>query len=95
MYEEWFEKLAIKVGLSNIHQNKNSIELVFPEKVVYRLNMEEIFMMAMDITRMFRFKTKGSNLLIILDIIKLDRHPIYYLVEILTKINDYLEKHLD
>ena len=57
-----------------------------------RINIEDLFMMTMDISRMFRFKTKGSNLLIILDLIKLDRHPIYYLVELLDKIYDKFYK---
>ena len=92
MYEEWFERLASQVGLSNIHQNRNSIELVFPQEFVERINIEDLFMMTMDISRMFRFKTKGSNLLIILDLIKLDRHPIYYLVELLDKIYDKFYK---
>ena len=92
MYEEWFERLASQVGLSNIHQNRNSIELVFSQEFVERINIEDLFMMTMDISRMFRFKTKGSNLLIILDLIKLDRHPIYYLVELLDKIYDKFYK---
>ena len=95
MYEEWFEKLAKKVNLSNIHQNRNSIELVFPQEFVEKIDIEDLFMMTMDISRMFRFKTKGTNLLIILDLIKLEKHPIYYLVELLDKINNHLEKSID
>lgn len=87
MYEEWFEKLAKKLKISNIHQNKNSIELVFPEEVVSKLDTEEIFMDAFEVTNMFRFKSKGTNLIIILDIIKLEKHPIYYLVDLLNKID--------
>ena len=87
MYEEWFEKLAKKLKISNIHQNKNSIELVFPEEVVSKIDTEEIFMDAFEVTNMFRFKSKGTNLIIILDIIKLEKHPIYYLVDLLNKID--------
>ena len=87
MYEEWFEKLAKRLKISNIHQNKNSIELVFPEEVVSALDTEEIFMDAFEVTNMFRFKSKGTNLIIILDIIKLEKHPIFYLVELLNKID--------
>ena len=87
MYEEWFEKLAKKLEISNIHQNKNSIELVFPDEVVSKLDTEEIFMDAFEVTNMFRFKSKGTNLIIILDIIKLEKHPIYYLVDLLNKID--------
>ena len=90
MYEEWFEKLAKKIGLSRVNQTKNSIELVFPAEAVSKMDTEEIFMDAFYITNMFRFISRGSNLVIVLDIIKLEKHPVYYLVELLNKI---LEKY--
>ena len=43
MYEEWFEKLAYKVKVSNVHQTKNSIEIVFPMDVVSKMDTEELF----------------------------------------------------
>lgn len=86
MYEEWFEKLAKKIGLSHVNQTKNSIEMVFPADVVSRMDTEEVFMDAFYITNMFRFISRGSNLVIVLDIIKLEKHPVYYLVELLDKI---------
>ena len=95
MYEEWFEKLALKLKISNIHQNKNSIELVFPEEVVQQLDTEAVFMDAFEVTNMFRFKSKGSNLIIILDIIKLEKHPIFYLVELMNKIDVKFGNNLD
>ena len=95
MYEEWFEKLAKKLKISNIHQNKNSIELVFPEEVVSKLDTEEIFMDAFEVTNMFRFKSKGTNLIIVLDIIKLEKHPIYYLVDLLNKIDVKFGNNID
>ena len=95
MYEEWFEKLAFKLHLSNVHQNKNSIELVFPEKVVKQLDTEELFMDAFEVSNMFRFISKGTNLIIVLDIIKLEKHPIYYLVSLLSKVYEKNSDKLD
>ena len=95
MYEEWFEKLASKINIKNVHQTKNSIELVFGEEVVKKLNTEDLFMDAFQITNMFRFLSKGTNMIIVLDIIKLEKHPIYYLVELLNKILDNLRNTID
>ena len=95
MYEEWFEKLVHKIKLSHVNQTKNSIELVFPEKVVKCLNTEEVFMDAYSITNMFRFISRGSNLIIVLDIIKLDKHPIYYLVNLLSMIDNKYGNNID
>ena len=95
MYEEWFEKLVKKIKLSHVNQTKNSIELVFPEKIVKCLDTEEVFVDAYQISRMFRFISRGTNLIIVLDIIKLDKHPIFYLVNLLSNIYDKYGKDID
>lgn len=91
MYEEWFEKLADLLKIRHVNQNKNSIELVFPEETVKCINTEDVFVESFKISPMFRFMSRGSNLIIILDIIKLDKHPIYYLVDLL----DYIKKTIN
>ncbi|MBQ6323300.1 MAG: transcription-repair coupling factor [Bacilli bacterium] len=95
MYEEWFEKLAAKLEITHVNQSKNSIELIFPEKTVKNMDTEEVFMDAFKITNMFRFLSRGTNLVIVLDLIKLDKHPIYYLVELLNKISSKIENSID
>ena len=95
MYEEWFEKLASKIKVKNVHQTKNSIELVFDEETVKKLDTEQLFMDSVSISNMFRFLSKGTNLVIVLDIIKLEKHPIFYLVPLLNKILDNLENSID
>ena len=59
------------------------------------MDTEEIFVEAFKITNMFRFISRGSNLVIVLDTIKLDKHPIYYLVELLDKISTNLNNSID
>ena len=95
MYEEWFEKLVKKLKLSHVNQTKNSIEMVFPESVVKCMNMEEVFVDSYNVSRMFRFVSRGTNIIIVLDIIKLEKHPIYYLVELLSNIYDKYGKDID
>ena len=92
MYEEWFEKLAFKLKIKKVNQTKNSIELTFTEEIVNKLNMEDVFMEAFYVSNMFRFVSKNNNLVIILDIIKLEKHPVYYLVSLLDKICKKIEK---
>ena len=45
-----------------------------------------ICMKAFEITSMFRFQSRGDNVVITLDTVKLDKHPVYYLVELLLVI---------
>ena len=87
MYEEWFENLAKKLNVKKVKQTRNSIEVYFTEEAAKNIDMEKAFMDAFNITKMFRFISKGSNVIIVLDIIKLDKHPIIYLVELLDKID--------
>ncbi len=86
MYEEWFEKLASKLKVRHVNQSKNSIEMVFGEDFVKKVDTEELFVDAYHVTNMFRFLSRGSNIVIVLDIIKLEKHPVYYLVELLDKV---------
>ena len=95
MYEEWFEKLAKKLKIDNVKQTKNSIELIFSIEVVKKFDTEVIFMDAFYISNMFRFISKGEKLIIVLDIIKLDRHPVYYLVDLLEKIDSKFGNSID
>ena len=95
MYEEWFEKLACKLKIVHVHKTKNSIEMVFPPFVVEKLDTEEVFMDAFQVSNMFRFISRGNNLVIVLDIIKLEKHPIFYLVSLLNKIYEKFGKTID
>ena len=95
MYEEWFEKLVSRLKLSNVHQNRNSIALVFPAEIVEKMDTEELFMDAFQVSNMFRFISRGTNLVIVLDIIKLEKHPIFYLVDLLDKIDTKFGKSID
>ena len=95
MYEEWFENLSNKVGLKRVNQTKNSIEMVFSKELVDKINTEELFVEAFNISNMFRFISRGTNMVIVLDIIKLEKHPVYYLVEILEYIFKNYLIHID
>ena len=86
MYEEWFEKLVNKFDIKQVKENKNSIELVF--KNLDNIKIDDLFVLAFNVSTMFRFKSLGSNLIIVLDTIKLDKHPIYYLVELLVRMEE-------
>ena len=86
MYEEWFEKLAKKYEIVDVKQTRNSIELYFSKTISSLIDGEKLFVNAFNISSMFRFMVKNDSLVIILDTIKLDKHYIYYLTELLDKI---------
>lgn len=87
MYEEWFDKMAHKLEIKQVRQTNNFIEITIPQSLTEKLNGEKLFMEVLSLNRMFRFGSRGKQLLITLDTIKLDKHFIYYLVELLKIIN--------
>ncbi len=85
MYEEWFEKLVKKLNIKRVHQTKNTIEITISASQIK--NGENLFRAAFKISPMFRFKSTSTEVTIILDTIKLDKHPIYYLTELLSQLD--------
>ncbi len=86
MHEEWFEKLAKQLDIIEVNQTRNSISLVFSEEMSAKIDGEQLFLDAYQISRMFRFQFKNKNLIIVLDTIKLEKHYLFYLLSLLNKI---------
>jgi transcription-repair coupling factor (superfamily II helicase) len=86
MYEEWFEKLAKELNITNVRQTKNFVEIILDKNMTQKINGDFLFIEASRISRMFRFSLKNNRLIITLDIIKLDKHFIYYLVDLFEVI---------
>lgn len=87
MHEELFEKLAKKVEIDKVIQNKNSIELYFSKEMSNKIDGEKLFVSAFNISKMFRFQLKNNCLVVVLDTIKLEKHYIYYLIDLLKTID--------
>lgn len=86
MYEEWFEKLALKLNISKVIQNKNFIEIVIPKEVSDKINGEKLFMVCYNINRKFNLRYFNKELYIKLNLIGLEKNYIYYLVPLLDEI---------
>ena len=91
MHEELFEKEAAKLNINHIKQTKTSIEITLDKNITNKLDGEKLFSEVSDLSRMFRFSMKFGSLTIILDTVKLDKHFIYYLLDLLKIINDSLK----
>jgi len=88
MHEELFENRAKSLGIEKIIQTKNSISLYLPPDLSNNINGDNLFMEACSLTRKFRFGMKNRQLIITLDTVTLDKHYIYYLIDLL----DIIEK---
>ena len=86
MHEEWFEKLAKELNITRIKQTKNSIELILPKELSGEIDGQKLFFEISDLSRMIRISMKMNNLIITLDTIKLEKHFIFYLIDLLKII---------
>ena len=64
---------------------------MIPEVIVKKLNVQDLFYDVVNLSRMFRFGMRGKNLIITLDTVKLEKHFIYYLIDLYNLIEKNLK----
>lgn len=88
MYEEWLEKLAKKLEVERVIQSKNYIEIIFNEKLTSKVDGEKLFYDTYKITPMFKLNNRGGKISITLNTNKLEKHYIYYLVDLFNLLTN-------
>lgn len=86
MYEKLFEHLAKKLDIEKIRETKNNVTFVFSEKSSKNMNGEYLFTKANEISKFIRFSYRLNQINIIVDTIKLNRHYLYIIVDLLETI---------
>ena len=92
IYETWFEKKAAELGIKDIKQTKNSIEIILSKELTNQIDGEKLFVDLYSLSNMFRLSMKLQRISIILDIVKLDKHFIYYLIDALDILKGSIKK---
>ncbi len=92
MYEELFEKIIKSVDIKNVQQTKNFIAITLSKSLTKEIDGEILFLDLMKLTRKFRFSMKNEQLIINLDIVNLDKHFIYYLIDMIDIIKKSIKK---
>ena len=90
--EELFEKYASKLHITRVRQTPNFIEIYIPRELTKKIDGQKLFMEVSRLSRMFRFKMIHDCLIVTLDIIKLDKHYIYYLLDFLKILEESIKK---
>jgi transcription-repair coupling factor (superfamily II helicase) len=86
MYEEWFEKLASKLGIKRIERKENLITIELPQDVSDRIDGEKLFLVTYNIHPRYKLKYQNKKIYISLPNINLEKHFIYYEVKLLDEI---------
>ena len=84
MYEELFEKEIKSLKVKSVNQTKNFISITLSKELTKNIDGELLFLDVLTLTRKFRFSMKNDELTITLDIMGLDKHFIYYLIDMLN-----------
>jgi transcription-repair coupling factor (superfamily II helicase) len=92
MYEELFENQAKKLGINKVRQTNNFIELTLSKETSQNIDGQQLFIKTSKLSRMFRFKMALGSLIVTLDIVKLDKHYIYYLLDFLKILEECTKK---
>ena len=86
MYAKWFDNLCKKMHINTIHETRNFTEIIFSRDILELLDVEEIFVFAVKLSDRFKFMSRGNDMVIVLNTIRIDKHPVYYLVDLLEGI---------
>ena len=86
MYEEWFEALANKLKIRKVKQTNNAVEVMLDKEITSKIDGEKLFLDTLKINNNFKFGMIGGNLVITLKTINLEKHFIYYLIDLLFVI---------
>ena len=84
MYEEWFEKVARRVGIIKINENQTRVEIILSKEKSEKIDGEKLFMESYSISPYFKFNYHNSCLGIVLELPKLPKHYIYYLIKLVN-----------
>ncbi len=90
MYSEWLEKLCKNIGINKIDQTNLFVEFSIDKEIVEKLDIQELFVDASKISMNYKFNYKNDRLYIKLTLLNLEKHYIYYLCELLEKIEKML-----
>ena len=86
MYEEWLEKLGNKLEVKTIKQTNTFIELEISKEISNKIDGEKLFYTAYEISKNFKLKQVDGKIHIILSLVNLDKHNVFYLIDLFNKI---------
>ena len=91
MYEEWFEKIANSLNITNIKQTKDLVTVELPELESSKIKGDKLFLEAYNIHPKFQINYLNKRIIIKLPLRELKKHFLYYLVPLFSLIKNDLE----
>lgn len=95
MHSKWFENICNKLNITNIHETNNFTEIVLKKDLVSKIDIEDLFVGVIKLSKRFKFMSRGTDIVISLNTIRIDKHPIYYLLDLVNVIMNILKEGVD
>ena len=92
MYEEWFEKLAKSLDVQSVVDEEKSVSIQLSKDVSSKLKGDELFIEVYHINDNFKLNYKNNCIYVILEKKNLKKHYLMYLIGVLIKIKEMLNK---
>ena len=92
MYEEWFEKQASYLGVTNVRQSEREIEIELPKDVSNKIEGDKFFIKAYNINPRFRLKYLHEQVIIALTLLNQKEHFLYYVVPLMEEVINEINK---
>lgn len=92
MYEEWFEKVAKSLNITQIIDDKNTVTIKLPKEITDKIDGEKLFIDSYNLNKNFSLNYKNNLISIILDKRNNDKHYLVYLIEILLMIKKMISE---
>ena len=86
MHSELLEKLAKKLEVNNLTTNNLYVEFILNKDIIESLDVTDLFVYASKLSTKYRFNYKNDRLYIKLLLSGLEKHYVYYLVELFEHI---------
>ena len=93
MYEEWFEKIAKSLNINEVVDNEKKVTIVLPKEISEKIKGDTLFLESYKLSKNFSLDYKHTQIYIILDKYKLTKHYLMYLIGILIKVRDMINKN--
>ena len=90
MYEEWFEKLAEKLNITNVIQTKNIINVILPKDISSLIKGDKLFLEVYNINPNFKLKYSNQCIELSLNILNNNENYIYDFCRVLSLVIDDL-----
>ena len=86
MYEEWFDYLAKSLGINNVKQTDNMIEIEIPENISNQVHGDKLFLEIYQISRNFKLRYFNKKIYISFKTTNLEKHFLTYLIKLIEML---------